>query len=164
MQCAAVMNALRRVAHTKGGVYGGGLAAAPTAGVGHKLGLAAAPVRTSEASSSIFDDLSGFMMAPATDARSSFLDPVSIEIEGVETLSEADYRFARNFKNEFDPSVSWADPIVMQRFPLHTVIARSYLAVILHEATCERSFSYTGRIKTKLRSSSSPDMFCASAL
>jgi hypothetical protein len=52
------------------------------------LGLAAAPVRTSEASSSIFDDLSGFMMAPATDARSSFLDPVLLEIEGVETLSE----------------------------------------------------------------------------
>jgi hypothetical protein len=84
------------------------------------------------------------MMAPATDAQSSFLDPVLLEIEGVETLSEVDYRFARNFKNEFDPSVSWADPIVMQRFPLHTVVARSYLAAILHEATCEHTFSYTG--------------------
>ena len=83
-------------------------------------------------------------MAPATDAQSSFLDPVLLEIEGVETLSEVDYRFARYFKNEFDPSVSWADPIVMQRFPLHTVVTRSYLAATLHEAKCERTFSYTG--------------------
>ena len=79
-------------------------------------------------------------------------------------MSEANYRFARNFKNEFDPSVSWADPIVIQRLPLHTVDTRSYLAEILHEATCERTFSYTGRIKTKLRSSLIPDMVCASAI
>jgi hypothetical protein len=164
---AAVMNALWQVAHTKGGVYGGSLAAAPNEGAGHKLGLAAAPVRTSEASSSMLDNRSGCMwLYDGACNWCAELFPWSCFAwnRGSWNLVWADYRSARNFKNEFDPSVFWADSIVMQRFPLHTVIARSYLAVILHEATCERSFSYTGRIKTKLRSSSSPDMFCASAL
>jgi len=45
----------------EGGRIRGGLPAAPTAGAGHELGLAAALVRTSEASSSMLDDRSGFM-------------------------------------------------------------------------------------------------------
>ena len=100
-------------------------------------------------------------MAPATDARSSFLDPVLLEIEGVETLSEVDYRFVRNFKNEFDPSVSWADPIVMQRF-LFTPWLRGHT---LRRPYTRLHASVRFLIladKTKLRSSLSPDMVSAS--
>jgi hypothetical protein len=38
-----------------------------------------------------------------------------------------------------------------------TVVARSYFSALLHEATCERMFSYTGRLLTKQRVQLDPD-------
>jgi hypothetical protein len=35
---------------------------------------------------------------------------------------------------------------------------------MLHEATCERTFSYTGRLLTKQRLQLDPDQVCASAV
>jgi len=52
---------------------------------------------------------------------------------------------------------------IMSRFPLHTAVARSYLSAMLHEATCERTFSYSGRLLTKQRLQIDPNQVGASA-
>jgi hypothetical protein len=65
---------------------------------------------------------------------------------------------------QFDPAVFWADTTIMLRFPLHNVVARSYLSAMLHEATCEHTFSYTGRVLTKERQTIDAEQVCASAV
>jgi len=52
----------------------------------------------------------------------------------------------------------------MFRFPLHAAVARSYLSAMLHEATCERTFSYTGRLLSKQRLQLDPHQVCVSAV
>ena len=58
----------------------------------------------------------------------------------------------------------WANAAIMSRFPLHTAVARSCLSAMLHEATYERTFSYTGRLLTKQRLQLDPEQVSASAL
>jgi hypothetical protein len=65
---------------------------------------------------------------------------------------------------QFDPAVFWANTTIMLRFQLYTVVARSYLSAMLHEATCECTFSYTGRVLTKERQTIDAEQVCASAL
>ena len=78
--------------------------------------------------------------------------------------SQADFRCGRNYQLKFDPTVFWANAAIMARFPLHTIVARSYFSAMLHEAACERTFSYTGRLLTKQRVQFDPDQLCASAV
>ena len=86
-------------------------------------------------------------------------------METVAGLPPTDLICGMNYRNnQFDPTIFWADPVIRMRFPLHAAVARSYLAAMLHEATCERTFSYTGRVMSKLRTRLDPDQVCASAL
>ena len=78
-------------------------------------------------------------------------DEVLAEMRDFALLTQVDYKCGCNFRGQFDPTVFWANTSIIQRFQLHTVVARSYLSAMLHEATCERTFSYTGRILTKER-------------
>jgi len=70
--------------------------------------------------------------------------PVLVEMADFNSLTQADFKCALNFRGQFDPAVFWANAAIMIHFPLHTIVARSYLSAMLHKATCERTFSYTG--------------------
>ena len=80
------------------------------------------------------------------------------------SLTEADFRCGRNNQLKFDPTVFWANAAIIARFPLHTIVARSYFSAMLHEAACERTFSYTGRLLTKQRVQMVPDKVSACAV
>jgi hypothetical protein len=62
---------------------------------------------------------------------------------------------------EFHPLVFWANPIIIARFPLHAELARSQFAGLPFEASCERTFSYAGRVRSDLRSDMSAEQLCA---
>jgi len=72
--------------------------------------------------------------------------------------SQADFRCGRNYQLKFDPTVFWANAAVIARFPLHTIVARSYFSAMLHEAAFERKLS------TKQRVQMDPDQVCAYAV
>jgi hypothetical protein len=107
--------------------------------------------------------MSDFSFSPATSSASSST-PELLEMEAFASLTEAAFRCGRNYQLKFDPTVFWANAAIISRFPLHTVVARSYFSALLHEATCERTFSYTGRLLTKQRVQLDPDQVCASAV
>jgi hypothetical protein len=90
-------------------------------------------------------------------------DEVLAEMADFNSLTQVDFRCGFNFRGQFDPAVIWANTAIMLRFPLHTVVARSYLSAMLHEATCERTL-YTGRVLTKERQTIDSEQVCASAV
>ena len=89
--------------------------------------------------------------------------PIFVEMEAFASLPKIEFRCARSYQGKFDPAVVWANAAIMSRFPLHTAVARSYLSAMLHEATCERTFSYSGRLLTKQRLQIDPNQVGASA-
>jgi len=107
--------------------------------------------------------MSDFSFSPATSSASSST-PELVEMEAFASLTEADFRCGRNYQLKFDPTVFWANAAIMARFPLHTIVARSYFSAMLHEAACERTFSYTGRLLTKQRVQMDPDQVSACAV
>ena len=114
-----------------------------------------------------FDDMSAFSFSLEATPRTNIAqetDEVLAEMADFNSLTQVNFRCGFNFRGQFDPAVFWANNTIMLRFPLHTVVARSYLSAMLHEATCERKFSYTGRVPTKERQTIDAEQVCASAV
>ena len=115
----------------------------------------------------LFDDMSAFSFSLEATPRTNITqeaDEVLAEMADFNSLTQVDLRCGFNFRGQFDPAVFWANTTIMLRFPLHTVVARSYLSAMLHEATCKRTFSYTGRVLTKERQTIDAEQVCASAV
>ena len=69
-----------------------------------------------------------------------------------------------DLKGNFNPLIFWASPIIQILFPMHAEMARSHFSGLHHEATSERTFSYTGRVISDLRRRMSADAACANVI
>ena len=57
--------------------------------------------------------------------------------------------------------IYWANPAIILYFPLHSQVAQSRFSGLPHEATSERTFSYSGRVVSDLRRSMATEQVCA---
>mmetsp|Transcript_49168 Transcript_49168/g.91473 ORF Transcript_49168/g.91473 Transcript_49168/m.91473 type:complete len:925 (+) Transcript_49168:45-2819(+) len=64
-------------------------------------------------------------------------------------------------QRKFNPLVFWANPSIVKMFPLLSAVARSQFSGIPHEATSERTFSFSGRTCSDLRGSMAIEQVCA---
>ena len=69
-----------------------------------------------------------------------------------------------DLKGNFNPLIFWESPVIQMLFPMHAEMARSHFSRLHHEATSERTFSYTGRVISDLRRRMSADAVCANVI
>ena len=94
-------------------------------------------------------------------AQSAAEAPWLSEMAKFEQWSKADRAFARDDSKVFRPLVFWANDGIRKRFPMHAEMARSQFSGLASEANCERTFSYSGRVLSDLRSTMSSAQLAA---
>jgi len=88
--------------------------------------------------------------------------PWEQEIEAFGTLSLPDFECALSTdRTDFFSMVFWADPSIVKKFPTLAALARGEFSGLAAEATSERTFSYSGRLFSKLRRRMSVVNLCA---
>lgn len=92
----------------------------------------------------------------------SVVEPWYAEKKAYEEL--VDFSAGFNAKNKFNVLVFWANPSIIATFPLLSTIARSQFSGLPHEATSERTFSFSGRTCSDLRASMAIEQVCAHVL
>ena len=107
------------------------------------------------------DDLIMNTTKPAVP-REAPEDPLAAEVEAFKAWS--DFSYGMDLKGNFNPLIFWASPIIQMLFPMHAEMARSHFSGLHHEATSERTFSYTGRVISDLRRRMSADAVCANVI
>mmetsp|Transcript_44022 Transcript_44022/g.60118 ORF Transcript_44022/g.60118 Transcript_44022/m.60118 type:complete len:375 (+) Transcript_44022:1617-2741(+) len=107
------------------------------------------------------DDLIMNTTKPAVP-REAPEDPLAAEVEAFKAWS--DFSYGMDLKGNFNPLIFWASPIIQMLFSMHAEMARSHFSGLHHEATSERTFSYTGRVISDLRRRMSADAVCANVI
>ena len=71
-----------------------------------------------------------------------------------------DFSAGFNSAGKFNVLVFWAHPSIIATFPIHARVARGQFSGIPHEATSERTFSFSGRTCSDLRGSMAIEQVC----
>ena len=88
--------------------------------------------------------------------------PWEQEIEAFGAISLPDFECALNTDHtDFFSLVFWADRGIVKKFPTLAALARGEFSGLAAEATSERTFSYSGRLFSKLRRRMSVANLCA---
>jgi hypothetical protein len=72
-----------------------------------------------------------------------------------------DFSAGFNSPGKFNVLVFWAHPSIIATFPIHARVARGQFSGLPHEATSERTFSFSGRTCSDLRGSMAIEQVCA---
>ena len=131
--------------------------------------LESSPVQKQRNDISLLDDFSCYSSKATTLSLASAVDAstthnaIDLEMDALSNLNALD--FSKGVCNgKFDPSIFYASPYIVHRFPMHALVAKCNYSAILHEATSERTFSDCGRFIGDLRSSLSSEYVCAQVI
>ena len=97
--------------------------------------------------------------APENSMKNPPSDRIEAEIAAFRRWT--DFSYGMDSKGKFSALIFWASPTIQLMFPMHAEMARSHFSGVHHEATSERTFSYTGRVISDLRRSMSADAVSA---
>ena len=118
-----------------------------------------------ESQSEEWDNMDDLMATTTEEAatenstENSSQDP--FEAESAAFRRWTDLSDGMDSNGKFSALIFWASPTIQLMFPMHAEMARSHFSGVHHEATSERTFSYTGRVISDLRRNMSADAVSA---